>query len=94
LAKKAKNKVDYELIEQLDKELGTYYDANQPVDQVNYIKGNMISAESHPTADLKKDLFTSQNRDKYCKQIRSQTRKQMLDLEFREQAKLSLNRWD
>ena len=78
----------------MDKELGSYYEANQPEEKVNYIKGNMIGAENHPTTEIKKQYFVEQNKDKVTKQIRSQTRKLMMDIEYREQAKLGLNRWE
>jgi hypothetical protein len=44
----------------------------------------MINAESHPTTEIKKEMFKEQNKDKYYKQIRSQTRKKMMDMEYRE----------
>lgn len=50
LAQKKKRKVDYELIERLDKQLGQYFDENQPQGAANHLKENMLFADAAPTA--------------------------------------------
>ena len=56
LAQKKKKKVDYELIEKLDKQLGQYFEDNQPYGEQNHIKENIKFADTAPTVDVRQSV--------------------------------------